>query len=74
MNNRDFVLQAVKRMPANASLQTILRELHEHLLAESVKRALARSEHGDKGVPAEEVRKLLEGWIRDAKPKARARR
>lgn len=72
--NRDYVLKAVKRMPANASFQTILRELDELLLAESVKRALVRSDRGDKGFPAERVKKLLKGWIRDAKPKVRARR
>jgi hypothetical protein len=72
MTNREFVLKAVKRMPAKASFQTFLRELDELLLAESVKRALVRSERGDKGVPAEEVRKLLKGWIRDAKQKTRS--
>ena len=73
MNNRDFVLQAVKRMPATASFQTILRELDELLLAESVQRALAQNKTG-RGIPAEQVKELQEGWIRESKPKRRARR
>ena len=73
MNNRGFVLKAVKRMPANASFQKILRELDELLLAESIKRALAESKRG-KGIPAEEVPKLLKVWIRDAKRKKRVRK
>ena len=73
MSNRDFVLKAVKRMPAQASFQKILRELDELLLAESIKRALAESKRG-RGVPAEEMPKLLKGWIRDAKQKKRVRK
>jgi len=66
MTNRDFVLRAVKRLPANASFQKILCELDELLLAESIQRSL--NQRG-RGVPAEEMPKLLEGWIRDAKKK-----
>ena len=68
MNNRDFVLKAVKRMRANASFQEILRELDELLLAESIQRGLNQIKQG-KGIPAEEVPKLLKGWIREAKRK-----
>ena len=73
MNNRGFVLKAVKRMPANASFQEILRELDELLLVESIQRGLNQLERG-KGIPTEEVPKLMEGWIRDAKKKKRARK
>ncbi|MCU0784015.1 MAG: hypothetical protein MUF81_08205 [Verrucomicrobia bacterium] len=73
MSNREFVLKAVRRMSANASFQKILRELDEVLLVESVKRALANSERGARGVPAGEVRKRIKKWIRDAKPKSRSR-
>lgn len=66
MTNRDFVLQAVRRMPANASFQTILRELDELLLGESVERALKQNRAG-RGMPAEEVSKLLNKWIREVK-------
>ncbi|HEX3855823.1 MAG TPA: hypothetical protein VHY30_00830 [Verrucomicrobiae bacterium] len=71
MTNRDFVLKAVKRMRANASFQEILRELDELLLAESIQRSLNQIKRG-KGIPAGEVPKLIDGWIRDAKQKKRA--
>jgi len=73
MTNRDFVLKAVKRMPKNASFQTILRELDELLLAESIQRSLIQNKQG-KGIPAEEVPKLLKKWIREAKQKKRTRK
>jgi hypothetical protein len=72
MTNRDFVLKAVKRMPANASFQKIILDLDELLLAESIKRVLAKPR--GKGVPIEEVPKLIEGWVRDAKRKKRVRK
>ena len=53
-------------MPATASFQTILRELDELLLAESVQRALAQNKTG-RGIPAEQVKELQEGWIRESK-------
>jgi hypothetical protein len=71
MNNRDFVLKAVKRIPANTSFQKIILDLDELLLAETIKRTLLKPR--GKGVPAEEMPKLLQGWIRDAKKK-RARK
>ena len=55
MTNRDFVLTAVKRMPANASFQKILLDLDELLLIESIQRALKQDRRG-KEIPAEEVR------------------
>lgn len=73
MTNRDFALQAVKRMPANASFQKILRELDEVLLAESIQRSLNQDKQG-KGIPAEKIPKLLKGWIREARQKKRVRK
>jgi hypothetical protein len=72
MSNREFVLKAVKRMPANASFQKIILDLDELLLAESIKRTLANPR--GKGVPAEKMPKLLKSWIRDAKRKKRVRK
>ncbi len=71
MTNREFVLKAVRRMPAKASFQKILRDLDELLLAESIQRSLNR--HG-KGVPAEDMPKLLKSWIREVKHDKRARK
>jgi hypothetical protein len=73
MTNRDFVLKAVKRMPTNASFQKILLDLDELLLIESIQRALKQNRRG-KEIPAEEVPKLLKGWIREAKQKKRMHR
>jgi hypothetical protein len=70
MTNREFVLKAVKRMPANASFQKILRDLDEFLLTESIQRSLNQIKQGE-GIPAEEMPKLLKSWIRDAKHKKR---
>jgi len=69
MNNRDFVLQAVKRMPANASFQEIILSLDKLLLTEPIKQNLAKPLR--KGVPAEEMPKLIRGWVRGAKRKSR---
>ncbi len=59
-------------MPANASFQKIILDLDELLLTESIKQTLANPR--GKGVPAEQVPKLIEGWIRDATRQKRARR
>jgi hypothetical protein len=71
MTNREFVLKAVRQMPATASYQEILRKLDELLLAESIRRSLR---HVGKGVPAAAVLKLVEGWVRDVKRKKRTRK
>jgi len=60
-------------MPADASFQKLLRELDELLLTESIRRSLNQIKQG-KGVPVEEVPKLIEGWIQDAKKKKRVRK
>jgi hypothetical protein len=72
MTNRNLVLKAVKRMAANASFQKILLDLDELLLIESVQHALKQNRRG-KGIPAEEMPKLLKKWIREAKQKKRVR-
>lgn len=59
MNDRQLVLDAVQKMPENASLLAILDELN--LLA-TVGEALAESEAGE-GIPHNEVAKMLDQWI-----------
>ena len=59
-------------MPANASFQKIILDLDELLLAESIKLSLAKPQ--GKGVPVEEMPKLIDSWIRGAKQKKRARK
>ncbi|MBC8097566.1 MAG: hypothetical protein H7Y43_17310 [Akkermansiaceae bacterium] len=59
MSDREVIIEAVRKMPANASAAEILNEL---ALLESVKMGLAQSERGE-GVPHEQVVKLLDKWI-----------
>ena len=59
MSDKELVLDAVQKMPQQASLAEILDEL---ALMASVKEGLAQSERGE-GVPHEEVVKMLDQWI-----------
>ncbi len=47
-------------MPEQASAEEILDEL---LLLNEVKKRLAKSERGKRGVPHEEAVKMLDSWI-----------
>ena len=58
MSDRELILEAVRKMPSDASAAEILNEL---ALLESVKIGLAQSDRGD-GVPHEQVVKLLDKW------------
>ena len=60
MSDKELVLDAVKKMPQEASLSDILDEL---ALLATVKERLAKSESGQTGVPHEEVVKMLNTWI-----------
>ena len=60
MSDRELVLDAVQDLPDTLSFREIVDEL---LLMATVKERLARAERGQKGVPHDEVAKLLEQWI-----------
>jgi predicted transcriptional regulator len=60
MSDRQIILEAVQEMPETASLREIVDEL---LLLDEVKRRLAKSERGERGVPHEEAAKMLDSWI-----------
>ncbi len=60
MSDRELVLDAVQEMPETASLHEIVDEL---LLLDEVKKRLAKSERGERGVPHEEAVKRLDSWI-----------
>ena len=60
MSDRELVLDAVQEMPATASLHEIVDELR---LLDEVKKRLAKSERGERGVPHEDVVKMLDSWI-----------
>ena len=59
MSDKELVLDAVQKMPQQATLAEIVDEL---ALMASVKEGLAQSERGE-GVPHEEVVKMLDQWI-----------
>ena len=60
MTDRKLILEAVQQMPEQASVQEILDEL---LLLNDVKKRLAKSERGERGIPHEDVLKMLDSWI-----------
>jgi predicted transcriptional regulator len=60
MSDRQLILEAVQQMPEQASAEEILDEL---LLLNEVKKRLAKSERGERGVPHEAVVKMLDSWI-----------
>ena len=60
MSDRQLVLDAVREMPESLSLHEIVGEL---LLLDEVKKRLAKSERGERGVPHEEAVKMLNSWI-----------
>jgi hypothetical protein len=60
ISDRKLVLDVVQEMPETASLQEIVDEL---LLLTTVKERLARAEKGQRGVPHEDVVKMLDQWI-----------
>ena len=60
MSDRELVLDAVQEMPATASLHEIVDELR---LLDEVKKRLAKSERGERGVPHEDAVKMLDSWI-----------
>jgi len=59
MSDKELVLDAVQKMPQQATLAEIVDEL---ALMASVREGLAQSERGE-GVPHEEVLKMLDQWI-----------
>ena len=60
MSDRQFILDAVQEMPETSSFQQIVDELR---LLDEVKKRLAKSERGERGVPHEEAVKMLDSWI-----------
>jgi len=60
MSDRQLVIEAVQQMPENLTIGEIVDEL---LLLTTVKERLARAEKGQRGVPHEDVVKMLDQWI-----------
>jgi hypothetical protein len=58
MSSREMVIELVNKMPENAPLADIAREIE--LLA-GIQTARDQARRGE-GVPAEDVRKLVDSW------------
>ena len=58
MRNREIVIDLVGKLPADAPLEEIARQIE--LLA-GIRAAREQARRGE-GVPAEDVRKLVETW------------
>ena len=62
MSNKELVIGAVSQLPEDVTMEEIAREI-EFLAGISVAREQARR---GEGIPADEVRKLIEIWARQS--------
>ncbi len=58
MSNRELVIDLVKKLPADTSLEDIVREIE---FVAGVKEGLAQSNR-EEGVSADEARRLVKEW------------
>jgi predicted transcriptional regulator len=59
MSNREIVIDLVQKLPENASLHEIAREIE---FVAGVREGFEQMERGE-GLPAEEVRQMVPTWI-----------
>jgi hypothetical protein len=59
MSNRQLVMELLSRLPENTPLEEIAREV-ELLAGITIAREQVRKEEG---IPAEDVRKLVDAWV-----------
>ena len=59
MSSRELVIELVNKLPANASLAEIAREIELLAGIEQARRQARRKE----GIPAEDARKLVDTWV-----------
>jgi len=58
MSNRELVIDLVNKLPADTSLEDIVRKIE---FVAGIKQGLAQSERGE-GISIEEARQLLKAW------------
>ena len=58
MSNREIVIELLAKLPEDASLQEIAREIEFLAGIETARRQARRGE----GIPAEDARKLIDTW------------
>jgi len=59
MSNREIAIDLIQKLPENASLHEIAREIE---FVAGVREGFEPMERGE-GVPAEEVRQMIPSWI-----------
>jgi predicted transcriptional regulator len=59
MSNRDIAIDLIRKLPEDASLHDIAREIE---FIAGVREGFQQMERGE-GVPAEEVREMVPSWI-----------
>jgi hypothetical protein len=59
MSNREIVIDLIQKLPENASLHDIAREIE---FVAGVREGFKQLERGE-GVPAEKVREMIPSWI-----------
>ena len=59
MRNREIAIDVIQKLPENASLQEIAREIQ---FVAGVREGFEQRERGE-GIPAEEVRQMIPTWI-----------
>ncbi len=59
MSNREIAIDLIQKLPQDASLHDIAREIE---FVAGVREGFVQMERGE-GVPAEEVRRMVSSWI-----------
>ena len=59
MSNRDIAIDLIQKLPENASLREIAREIE---FVAAVREGFEQLDRGE-GVPADEVRPLVPSWL-----------
>ena len=59
MRNRDIAIDLIQKLPQNASLHDIARDIE---FIAGVREGFEQRERGE-GIPAEEVKKMVPSWI-----------
>jgi len=62
MSNRELVIDLVRKLPEDTSLENIAREIE---FVAGVKEAIAQADRGE-GMPIEDVEKLIKQWAAES--------
>jgi hypothetical protein len=62
MSNRELVIEAVNKLPEDAPIEEMIRQIE---FVAGVKEALDQSDR-EEGIPVEEARRLIKEWISES--------